>query len=125
MIVLRSMMGDADGFPAVGKSGRYLGARPTGKFRDIDVSPTGLVFPGTGGISVSPPPPENIPSIIRDRGDPIWELATEELPEELRHRPDPDPEKQDTHGFIEPSTAMSFDEYQAALHSTREMWSLY
>lgn len=114
-----------DGLPAVGETERYLGARPTGKFRDIDVSPTGLVFPGTGGISASPPPPENIPRLIRERGDPVWRLETEELPGGLRYRPDPDPEKRDIHGFIEPSAAMAFEEYQAAIHSTRELWSPY
>jgi hypothetical protein len=77
--------------------------------------------------SVSPPPPENLPPYRRPpefggtSKDSIWELETDELPEKLVYRPDPD--DPDGHGFIEPSREMSFQEYQQAIHSTRELWT--
>lgn len=85
-----------------------------------------MVRPGTGGMSASPPPPENLPSFRRppEYGgtgkDPLWELETDELPETLRYRPDP--ERPERHGFIEPSRAMGFEEYQAALEDTSGLW---
>ena len=67
-------------------------------------------------MSVSPPPPENLPPIRRppeyggEGKDPVWQLDTDEPPEELIYRPDPDaPER---HGFIEPSRRMPFKEYR-------------
>jgi hypothetical protein len=79
-------------------------------------------------MSVSPPPPENLPPsrLPRDRGgkgkDPIWQLETDDLPRELSYRADPD--DPDAHGFIEPSWVMSFEDYQKAIHGSRTRWSL-
>jgi hypothetical protein len=129
MKVLRTMKIGEDDLPEVGKTGRYLGARPSGKFRDIDVDANEMVHPGTGGLSVSPPPPENLHELVRppEYGgigkDPLWELETNELPPELAYRPDPKRLKE--HGFIEPARAMSFEEYQGALHATRELWKRF
>lgn len=126
MIVLRSMIADEDGLPKTGKLGRYLGARPTGRNRDIPVSEDGMVRPGTGGMSVSPPPMKNLPDHRRpvelggESTDPVFEIDTDELPPELTYRPDP--EKPEEHGFIEPAREMSFEEYQRALHETRGLW---
>lgn len=85
-----------------------------------------MVRSGMGGMSVSPPPPENLPRFRRPpefRGigkDPVWRLETDGLPGTLRYRPDP--EQPERHGFIEPSRAVDFDEYQAALYGTRDLW---
>lgn len=123
------MRAAADGLPMVGESGRYLGARPDlpGRPQDGDIPVTGgMVRPGTGGMSVSPPPVTNLP-LHRRPGeyggrskDPVFVLDTHELPEELRYRADPGaPER---HGFVEPSRPMRFEEYQRALHGIRTLW---
>lgn len=50
----------------------------------------------------------------------MFELETDELPEYLTYRPDPtNPEG---HGFIEPARRMRFEEYQAAVRTTRDLW---
>jgi hypothetical protein len=78
-------------------------------------------------MSVSPPPPDNLPPWRRppeyggDGKDPLWELETDELPEELVYQPDPD--DPDGHGYIEPSRQMPFEGYQRAIHSTRGLWT--
>ena len=126
-IVLRAMKVGDDGRPKPGWSGaRTLVARCS-----IDIplrQDDGFVEPGMGGVSVSPPPPENLPPsrLPVDMGgtgkDPIWELETDELPSELTYRPDPD--TPDTHGFIEPSRVMSYGDYLSAVHGTRSLWRL-
>lgn len=120
---------EGDGLPLVGNTARTLGARPGADTGDIPVGAAGVVETETGGMSVSPPPPENLVYFRRpvEYGgtgkDPVWELETDELPEELAYRPDPvNPEG---HGFIEPSRQMSFDDYQQALHATRRLWRPY
>lgn len=131
MKVLRAMtMGD-DGRPEVAEGGknpaRTLGVRTGDWRRDIDVDRSGMVHPLTGGMSVNPPPPENMaehrrPSEYGGIGkDPIWELETGALPPELTYRPDPD-EPPGTHGFIEPSASMGLVDYEEALRSTRGLW---
>jgi hypothetical protein len=50
----------------------------------------------------------------------VWEVDTDELPDLLAYRPDPD--SPETHGFIEPARRMAFEEYQRALHATRTLW---
>jgi hypothetical protein len=127
VMVLRAMKTDEDGLPKPGWSGaRTLVARCS-----IDIplrQDDGWVAARMGGMSVSPPPPDNLPPsrLPRDMGgkgkDPIWELETDSLPRELTYRPDPD--IPDTHGFIEPSWVMSFEDYQKAVHETRGLWTL-
>jgi hypothetical protein len=57
--VLRGMRADpADGPPAIGETGRYLGVRPG---VDIPVAPDGFVDPGMEGMSVAPTPVEDLP----------------------------------------------------------------
>lgn len=113
--------------PKTGWSARTLGARCN---IDIRIDEDGYVRLELGGISVSPPPPENLPRIRlpRELGgtgkDPIWQIETDELPDELLYRPDPDPNKEG-HGFIEPTRVMTFEEYQRALHQTRDLWTLF
>ena len=124
MRVLRGMRADqADGLPAIGETGRYLGVRPG---VDIPVAPDGFVDSGTEGMSVVPPPVENLVDHRRppDCGgtgkDPVFELDTEDLPGVLAYRPDPaNPEG---HGFIEPARRVSFEEYRRAIHQTRTLW---
>lgn len=105
MLVCRGMIEDDDGFPKTGTTSRYLGARPG---RDIRVYDSGNVNPAPRqGMSVSPSPPENLP--LRRRPpkfdgtgkDPVFEMDTNDLPEELEYQPDPN--KPGTHGFITPT----------------------
>lgn len=112
-----------DGLPEVGETGRYLGVRPD---VDVPVDEGGFVEPGTEGMSVVPPPVTNLARhrLPRELGgtgrDPVFELDTYELLEELVYRPDPaNPEG---HGFVEPSHRMSFEEYRQVIHGTRAVW---
>jgi hypothetical protein len=143
--VLRGMRPARDGLPRVGNSGSKLGARPDyaendihpeDRIRsgdsirlDIRVSADGLVQPNTGGISVALPPASNLPPHRRppkhEGDDPsyeVYELETNDLPDELRARVDP--RGPTRHVFIEPAWEMSFEEYQQALHATRSLWRL-
>jgi hypothetical protein len=135
MRVLRGMIPDDDGLPRVGSTGRTLGARPgypddpEESGPDIRVDEDGTVYPETGGASVAIPPVENLPPHRRPpkhggRGKKleVYELETDGLPDELRARIDPFGPT--AHAFIEPAYEMCFDEYQHALHSTRELWSI-
>ncbi len=120
---MRGMRADADGLPMLDPSGRYLAVRPN---VDILVDVAGRVDPETGGMSVIPPPVENMdphrrpPEFGGTGKDPVFELQTDEMPGELRYRPDPaNPEG---HGFIEPSRVMSFEEYLTSIQATRALW---
>jgi hypothetical protein len=48
-------------------------------------------------------------------------LDTEDLPAELQERIDP--YNSERHVFLEPARAMSFEDYQQALHATRTLWA--
>lgn len=124
--VLRAMRVGDDGLPMVGPAARKLGARPGAPPEgDIPIE-GGVVRPGMGGMSVSPRPPKNLPRFRRPPEfggigkDPAWQLETGDLPGTLRYRPDP--EQPERHGFVEPSRAVGFDEYQAALRGTSGLW---
>jgi hypothetical protein len=112
-----------DGVPEVGATGRYLGVRPD---VDVPVDECGVVGSGAGGMSVVPPPVTNLAPHRLPRGfggrskDPVFELETDELPEALTYRPDP--ENPEGHGFIEPARRMAFEEYERAVHETRGLW---
>ncbi len=114
---------DRDGLPMVGPSGRYLAVRPN---VDVPVDAGGYVNPETEGMSVVPPPVENMdthrrpPEFGGTGKDPVFEIETDELPEGLAYRLDPaNPEG---HGFIEPARRMRFEEYLAAVQATRALW---
>ncbi len=135
MRVLRGMIPDEDGWPRVGSTGRTLGARPgypddpEEPEPDIRVDEDGIVYPGTGGMSVAMPPMENLRPHRRppkhgggDKKLEVYELETDGLPDELQARADP--YGPTVHAFFEPAYEMSFDEYQSALHFTRELWRI-
>jgi hypothetical protein len=108
-----------------GATSRYLGVRPG---TDIRILYNGSVSPGQAGMSVSPWPPQNLPIHRRppELGgtgkDPVFEMDTDGLPEELEYQPDST--KPDLHGFIRPAYTMLFTHYQQAIHSTRALWRL-
>jgi hypothetical protein len=113
----------ADGLPETGRSARTLGARLD---TDIEIDNAGQVHPDIGGMSVSPDDPEKLPKHRRpleyggSGRDPVWVIDSDNLGPRLRYRPDPyDPEG---HGFLEPRTEMSFEEYERLLEQTRDRW---
>lgn len=117
---------EADGLPECGPSKRTLGAKE-GEEGDIPVDDNGMVKPDTGGMSVSPPPPEHLPDYRRPpkyggtvKKAKLYEIDTNELPEALKARSDPNnPER---HVFIEPAWEMSFEDYEQVLENTRLLW---
>ncbi len=123
----RAMKESPNGGPQVGQTARTLGVRPgPGENTDLDVTPEGKVEPETGGMSVTPNSPAGLPPIRRPpsmggRGkDPVWCMGTQCLPEGLTFRPDP--KSPETHGFVEPTRSMSFEEYQQLIESTQASW---
>lgn len=112
-----------DGLPETGATGRYLGVRAD---VDVPVDENGGVEPGTGGMSVVPPPltnlaPHRLPREFGGRSkDPAFELETDKLPEALAYRSDP--ENPEGHGFVEPARRMPFGEYERAVRETRGLW---
>jgi hypothetical protein len=117
------MTADADGLPWVARSARGLGVRPG---TDVQVQPGDLVLPGTGGMSgsldaVTGLPPHRRPPRHGGTGrDPVWGLDTAAVPSDLALLPDGPP-----HHVVEPSRQMVLAAYEAALHSTRQGWSLW
>jgi len=122
-LLFRGMQQDPDGFPVVGESARRLGAR---REIDIEVGEDDRVQPTSGGMSVSPGSPTNLPRHRRPPEwggtglDPVWEISSPQLGPSLVYRPDP--AQPETHGFIEPQRSMTFAEYQNALAETRHHW---
>jgi RHS repeat-associated protein len=120
--IFRSMKRGVAG-PEVGPTARTLGARPG---VDIPVDAAGRMTPSTGGMSVSPGGPHNLPSHRRPAQlggtgkDPVWCTGTCSLPEGLTYRPDPS--NPTGHGFVEPSRPMTFNEYEQLLESTQTLW---
>ncbi|MCC7071013.1 MAG: hypothetical protein IT383_06815 [Deltaproteobacteria bacterium] len=109
------------GHPEIGPSARMLGVRGG---IDIPVE-RGLVRPGTGGMSVAPETPINLPRHRRPPGlggsgkDPVWCIGQSCLGPSLRFRRD-----SPTHGVVEPSRVMTIGEYEAALAETLGGWGL-
>lgn len=127
--IYRAMRQAADGGPEVGRGSRFLGVRPgTGYATDIPVDPEGHVHPCSGGLSVAPGDPAQLPDQRRPREmggrgkDPVWSLNTRALPPGLTYRDDNcrDPGQ---HGFIEPQQVMPFDEFEELIAATRAGWT--
>lgn len=118
--VYRAMKTDEKGKPIADSTARGLGVRPV----DIPVDKDGNVHPNTGGMSVAPDTPQNLPDHRRPSTlpggtgkDSACKLNTASLPESLRYVQD-----KKTHGTIQPSKAMPLSDYQKALGSTAEHW---
>ena len=124
----RPMTPDVDGLPVIGRSARMLGVRIP---EDIAPDESGLVEPGTGGMSVAPGSIWNVPNHRLPRGmqrgstgssgDFAYGIAeTAILLVGLTIRSDP--AQPQLHAFVEPATAMELSEYEADLESTRMAW---
>ncbi len=114
------MREDSAGGPVLGPTARTLGVRP-----QIDIPVVaGMVFPDTGGLSVAPDSPMNLHRLRRppeyggSGKDPVWVFFLIILDGDLQFRRDTP-----THGLIEPSRAMTLDEFQAALARTQPYWA--
>ncbi len=118
--IYRSMTEGSDGLPKTGPTARQLGVRP---HDDIPVT-GGNVSPMTGGMSVAPDTPGNLPSHRRPPSlggtgkDPVWEFDLNNLGDGVRFRQD-----SQTHGLLEPGSVMSIDEFQKALAELAKYWS--
>jgi uncharacterized protein YukE len=121
LLLYRGMRRGPDGAPEVGVTAKTLGARPD---RDIPLTTSGGVQPRTGGMSVNESPtgmPEfrRPPSFGGSGKDlDMFAVRSDDLGGGLRYRPE-----SDGHGFLEPAWEMSFDQYQAQLHATRDQWT--
>src|SRR4051812_27407858 len=118
-MLYRAMIADGD-HPLVVSTARGLGVRPE---IDIPVDEYGQVEPGEG-MSVAHTAFEFLPEHRRPPSaggtgkDPLWKISSDDLPAALSYRPDDDVPG---HGFIEPSWAMTIEEYELALAETREI----
>lgn len=131
--VYRVMKGDKTGKPQIGDTSVTLGVRVPA---DIAPDSSGMVQPGTGGMSVAPSmgdlPARMVPVRLRSRvpgasgrdslnvwgmGEGAFEEAS--LAADLSLRPDP---KNPRHGFAEPEIRMALDRFRAALAATRSDW---
>lgn len=105
-------MRDNNGVPETGTFARTLGARAE---KNIHVDQSGMVYPGTGGMSVAPDPKDlndiHKPYEFGGIGkDPAWVILTSDLGPDLKYVPD-----SSTHGTIQPVRTMSYNDYQNAL----------
>ena len=121
----RGMREDSDGKPLIGESARTLGAR-----ENVDIQThNDNVNPNTGGMSVSPFTPFNLPTHRRPPNlggtgsNPVWCIDVLNIEFHLLLQYRPDPANVTGHGFIEPSMEMPFTMYQTSLASTKQMWN--
>ena len=129
--IYRSMARDGD-FPKIGPTAQTLGARVPGDIPEQG----GIVQPGTGGISVSPSwrnlPTWRIPKRLihlvagASGKDTLhcWcmgegPFVSGAISVGLQLRKDGP-----SHALVEPSGAMTVDEYQARLAETQESWQI-
>ena len=121
--LFRAMKESTAGKPQLGSSARTLGVR-----LGIDVPATDgadVVQVGTGGMSVSPDDPLNLPTYRRPPefsgtgADPVWFLEDADLGPVLLFRPDP---VNPGHGFVESASPITADEYRQALEATQPLW---
>jgi len=116
-------MSDAGGSPLVDPG--HLGVRTGGARRDIEVDSSGSVHPDTGGMSVTPDDPMDLPRHRRPRGrlgtgtGAVWSVASPAMAGRLAIRQD-----RPTHWLIEPSSSMELSVFEEALADTAPRWRL-
>jgi hypothetical protein len=125
----RAMTPDGDGLPTVGRTARSLGVRAS----DVTVEPDGSITPGSGGMSVAPGSPWNLPHHRRPKSfgrgstghdqDRVFEVAEDQV-EVVRLVVRPDDRRPEIHAFIEPATRMQLGDYERALAETRPAWKV-
>lgn len=121
--LFRAMAREVNGNPRIAPA--HLGIRIG---TDIEPDDDGNVRPETGGMSVTPNDPMDLPQHRRpaELGGtgkwPVWWIHDGKLPVSLNYRPDP---RSRTHGFVEPSDLMRLENYQGSIEGTAPNWSLY
>ena len=125
----RAMTPDEDGLPTVGRTARSLGVRSS----DVTVGPDGSIAPGTGGMSVAPGSPWNLPHYRRPRSlgrgstghdeDRVFEVAEDRV-EAVSLVVRPDDRRPELHAFVEPAARMQLGDYERALAATRPAWKV-
>lgn len=125
----RAMTPDGDGLPTVGRTARLLGVRSS----DVTAGPDGSIAPGTGGMSVAPGSPWNLPPHRRPRRlgrgstghdeDRVFEVAQEQV-EAVSLVVRPDARRPNLHAFAEPASRMQLGDYESALAATRPAWKV-
>lgn len=117
--VFRAMRDDPSGGPMVGPTARTLGVRPGDDLPVVG----GRVNPGTGGMSVAPDSPMNLPAHRRppqfggSGKDPVWGIDTGSIGGDIVYRRD-----KPTHGLFEPAGEMSIEAFQKALADLAPRW---
>lgn len=120
--LFRAMANDG-GAPLVGPG--HLGVRTSGDRCDIKADATGSVHPETGGMSVTPDSPMDLPlhrkprSLLGTGTRPVWCIASSHVAGHLAIRQD-----RPTHWLIEPSSSMELSVFQEALADTAPRWIL-
>ncbi len=124
-LVFRAMKEDPNGKPLTGRSARKLGVRICGPRADIPIR-AGRVSPQTGGMSVTPDDPMQLPIIRLPKSlggegrDPVFYLQVPNLCSALNLRRD-----KRTHALIEPAQCCLFEEFEQNLYNTKEKWVKY
>ena len=108
-----------DGGPLVGPTARSLGVRP-----GVDIPVFGVkVIPRTGGLSVAPDDPSNLPAHRRPPEfdgtgkDPVWMIGLDSLGDDLVYRQD-----KPSHGLLEPVRETTLASYQATIADSAQRW---
>ena len=102
-----------------------LGVRTEGEHADITPDADGTVWPDTGGMSVTPDDPEDLPyhrrpvSLEGSCRWPVWVISSSDIVSPLVVQP-----QEETHWFIEPSHPMAVAQYTSALVGTAPLWQV-
>lgn len=124
-VVYRAMKKDDQDKPVLGPNPRMLGVRdPT----DITPNAQGDVTSDESGLSVSPPPPTNLPKHRRPQSlggtgkDPVFKIDLSSIRKlDLVFIPD---SQNPSHGFLAPAHQMTYRKYEDCISRTKDFWSL-
>jgi hypothetical protein len=126
--LFRAMKEAADGLPEVGPSARKLGIR-RGDQTPCDVAastPSDIVGPGDGGLSVAPGDPAFLirhrrPASLGGTGtDPVWVIELADLSPDLTARQD-----SPKHVVVEAAIPMALADFEDLIAATRVEWKVY
>ncbi|GAB6962920.1 RHS repeat domain-containing protein [Prevotella fusca] len=109
--------------PLIGNTADKLGVRPNVDIKVVD----GKVYPNSGGMSVNtsitniPPHRKPIEFGGTQKGSSMFQIDSDNLGDLLMFKPD----KNGTHGVIEPARSMTLEEYQEALNDLQNKFKTY
>lgn len=127
-VFFRVMTPEPDGLPRCGRTGRCLGVRIPG---DIRPDPEGFVLPRSGGMSVAPGSPWNLPHHRRPRTmgrgstgpklDRVYSIHRVKLVEQELD-PVPDSRLPTVHALVGPVRRVPLAGFERSLQATRPQW---